>query len=85
MVGYYTKQGDSQREKAREDVKKIIESQQAAWSELAIVLGVPEKSGKWEIERAIEALKRPDHSNQVAALKRGLTEIENIARRLATA
>lgn len=85
MVQYYTEQGESKREKAREDVKQIIESQQEEWKNLATVLGLPEKSGQWEIKRAIMALARPDHSNQVATLKRGIADIERIARGMASA
>lgn len=85
MVDYYKERGEETRKRAEECANKIMGAQQEAWKDLAAVLDIPETCNRFEIERAIRSLSKPDQSDRVDVFKRGLAEIENITRRLVSA
>jgi hypothetical protein len=81
MVEYYTQAGHKRIEAARKEAGQITEAQQARWVDISKVLGLPETANRWDIDRAIANLTKPDKSDQVDLLKRSLQSIRDQAER----
>lgn len=81
MVEFYNEQSRKRIESAEASAAKIVAIQNEAWAELALALGLPEATQKWEIQRAITNFKRPVETEKTAACIAALNEIQGIARR----